>query len=270
MNPHKPCVDLGTSIAFLQVNYFVETREMYQTFFLGLFLLGQGNLQSYFIQSSLLEVSGLESNPISSGLSEETSSENFNQGIFLSESLTSLESSPIAGFLKVTEGMGEITSSVRHDLVAPGTNENQVTGGYSPSSRQLVLEIAGRQVQITLNEPLVENENITYQITRVVPRFTGSPSVSRFPKLVQNSVIVLHPVTGGGTLRLTNGQITGDFTVRSRYVCGRFEIEDNFSISLTDNCSDTEAQQNIEDGLVTGKFSLKVNPGSASDIPELR
>lgn len=240
---------------------------MYQLFLVGLILLGLSSSKLYSNYLFPLELPKLKTSSLFLEL-EENSRTKSTEDILLSDSFPPPESSSASNFFKVTAGIGEITSSERHDLVAPGTRENQVGGGYNPISRQLVLDIAGRQVQMTLNQPLVENENITYQITKVVPRFTGSSSVSRFPKLVKNSIIVLSPVTGGGTLSLSGSQITGDFTVRSRFFCGWFEIEENFSNSRT--CPTSDTQPTIENGLATGNFRLTVAPGSASDIPDLR
>ncbi len=165
-------------------------------------------------------------------------------------------------YLQVTSGSGSITSSAI-SAVPVGRSVNQVTGGYDPSTRTLRLDIAGRQVDMVLNAPLNDNVPIAFKVERVRPRYSGEPSVSRFPKLVQNILEILG-VEGGGTLRKQGNQIKGDFTVRGDFLGGRFNIQGNSSQFF----GSSPSRQGK--GLATGRFLLNIQIGTSSNIPVKR
>lgn len=165
-------------------------------------------------------------------------------------------------YLRVTSGSGSITSS-SISAVATGKSVNQVTGGYDPSTRTLRLDIAGRQVDMILNAPLKDNVPIAFKVERVRPRYSTEPSVSQFPKLVQNILAILG-VEGGGTLRKQGNQIKGDFTVRGDFLGGRFNIQGNSS-QFFESSPSRQGK-----GLATGRFLLNVQIGTSSNIPAKR
>jgi hypothetical protein len=132
--------------------------------------------------------------------------------------------------LRIVSGSGSITSSNIPE-VRVGRSLSGASGIYNPSTRKITLDIIGKQVEMTLNTPLEDNRNITFGVTRLASG--GEQS------LLQNAITVLADQIsnwGGGTLRKTGNQISGDFTVRSPFLRG--DVERN--------------------GLVTGRFRLTI------------
>nr|MDZ8062954.1 hypothetical protein [Nostoc sp. EkiNYC01] len=176
---------------------------------------------------------------------------------------TALQLPPIAPlssyYLRVISGSGSIKSS-NVAAVSVGTSVNKVAGGYDPSTRELILDIAGRQVDIVLSAPLNNNVSIPFKIIGVKPRISGEPSVSKFPKLVENVLGVLG-VEGGGTLKKQGNQIQGNFSVEGKSYIGKFIIEGNNSVF--------EPSSPIREstGLVNGTFTLNVQIGTSSNLP---
>ncbi len=165
-------------------------------------------------------------------------------------------------YLRIVRGSGKITSS-NVSAVRVGTSEDRVTGGYDPLNRKLTLDIAGRQVEMTLNAPLKENTPVGFKVTRVRPRYSGEQTVSQFQKLVENTGLIFNP-QGGGTLRRVGDQIVGDFTVRSEFTQGYFNIRGNFSRFIY------SSPRKEGNGLATGEFRLNFQYGTSSNLPNTR
>jgi len=176
---------------------------------------------------------------------------------------TALKLPPIAPFssyyLRVISGSGSIKNS-NVAAVSVGTSVSEVAGGYDPSTRELILDIAGRQVGIVLSAPLNDNLTIPFKVIGVKPRRSGEPSVSKFPKLVENVLGVLG-VEGGGTLKKQGNKIQGSFTVEGKFSIGKFIIGGNNSV-FEPSSPLTEST-----GLVNGTFSLNVQIGTSSNLP---
>ncbi|OYD95155.1 hypothetical protein CDG77_10545 [Nostoc sp. 'Peltigera membranacea cyanobiont' 213] len=176
---------------------------------------------------------------------------------------TALKLPPIAPFssyyLRVISGSGSIKNS-NVAAVSVGTSVSEVAGGYDPSTRELILDIAGRQVGIVLSAPLNENLTIPFKVIGVKPRISGEPSVSKFPKLVENVLGVLG-VEGGGTLKKQGNKIQGSFTVEGKSSIGKFIIGGDNSV-FEPSSPLTEST-----GLVSGTFSLNVQIGTSSNLP---
>lgn len=160
---------------------------------------------------------------------------------------STVQAQTTANFLRIVSGAGQITRSQYPNFVPVGTSVNQVTGNYNPASRQIVLAIAGRQAELSLNSPLIDGQPVTFTVTQIIPRQLGEPSVEQFSKLVQNAFIN-EGVESQGTLVKKGNQILGQFTSR-----GKFEHD---------------GQENA--GAVTGEFVLAVQPGGANVIPQQR
>jgi hypothetical protein len=165
-------------------------------------------------------------------------------------------------YLRVTSGYGSITNS-NTLAINVGTKVNQVTGGYNSSTRELTLDISGRQVGIFLDAPLNENVPIKFKIIGLRPRITGETTVSQFPKLVQNILKILQ-VEGEGILRKQGNQIRGNFTVRGNSLAGKFFIKGN----------DSEFEESFPsrkgEGLVSGQFVLNVQFSTSANLPVQR
>ncbi|MBN3907093.1 MAG: hypothetical protein HWQ35_11175 [Nostoc sp. NMS1] len=181
----------------------------------------------------------------------------------IANSRTALKLPPIAPFssyyLRVISGSGSIKNS-NVAAVSVGTSVSEVAGGYDPSTRELILDIAGRQVGIVLSAPLNDNLTIPFKVIGVKPRISGEPSVSKFPKLVENVLGVLG-VEGGGTLKKQGNKIQGSFTVEGKSSIGKFIIGGNNSV-FEPSSPLTEST-----GLVNGTFSLNVQIGTSSNLP---
>lgn len=130
--------------------------------------------------------------------------------------------------IAITGGFGNVTSSSLSEVVREGTTVDDVSGYYDPLNRQLVIHIEGRTAILQLYAPLIEGEFIAYEVRELIPRKSGNPAVSLFPKLIENSISVFAP-TGGGRISLSGNQITGDVTIRSKYIPGHYEIDGNYS-----------------------------------------
>lgn len=164
-------------------------------------------------------------------------------------------------YLRIVSGSGSISSS-NISAVRVGTSENRVAGGYDPLDRKLTLDIAGRQVEITLNAPLRPNVPVGFRVVRVRPRYSGERTVSQFQKLVENTLSIFNP-EGGGTLRRIGNQIVGNFTVRSRLLGGRFDIQGNFSRFIYSSSKE-------RNGSATGEFRLNFQYSTSSNLPKTR
>ncbi|MCA1992982.1 MAG: hypothetical protein LDL41_13235 [Coleofasciculus sp. S288] len=150
-----------------------------------------------------------------------------------------------ANSLQIVSGMGRVTSSQYSAFVPIGTGVNQVSGSYNPSTRQIVLEIAGRQAELSLNSPLIDGKPVEFAVTQIKPRLYGEPTVEQFPKLVQDALIS-SGIESQGTLVKKGNQITGRFTSQ-----GKFEHEN---------------QQGT--GAVEGEFVLTVQAGGSGNVPQ--
>jgi hypothetical protein len=162
-------------------------------------------------------------------------------------------------YLKIISGSGRVNSS-SVSAVRVGTTENRVTGEYDPLERKLSLDIAGRRVEMALNMPLKENVPIGFKVISVKPRRSPEPTVSQFQKLVENTLAILRP-EGGGQLRRVGNQISGNFTVRSSFAGGRFNIRGNQS-KFTYSSPPRQGE-----GLATGEFSLNFQYSTSSNLP---
>lgn len=162
-------------------------------------------------------------------------------------------------YLRVTSGYGSITNS-NTPAVTVGTRVNQVTGGYNPSTRELTLDIAGRQVGIYLDAPLNDNVAIKFKVIGVRPRIRQEPTVSQFSKLVQNILKILE-VEGTGTLRKQGNQIRGNFTVRGNSLAGKFIIQGN------DSDFEESSPSREGTGLASGQFVLNVQFSTSANLP---
>ncbi|MEH2051980.1 hypothetical protein [Nostoc sp.] len=106
------------------------------------------------------------------------------------------------------------------------------------------------------------NENVTipFKVIGVRPRRSGEPSVSQFPKLVQNILGILG-VEGGGTLRKQGNKIQGEFTVEGKSYIGNFIIQGNNSVF------EPSSPTREDTGSVKGTFVLNVQIGTSSNVP---
>jgi hypothetical protein len=162
-------------------------------------------------------------------------------------------------YLRVNSGSGIIKSS-SVAAVSVGTSVNKVSGGYNPSTRELILDIAGRQAVLVLSSPLNNNVTIPFKVSEVRPRISGESSVSQFPKLVKNVLEILG-VEGEGKLKKQGNRIQGNFIVKGNSLAGRFFIQGNNSIF------EVLSPPKAGTGLVTGTFDINVQIGTSSNLP---
>ncbi|WP_199247562.1 hypothetical protein [[Phormidium] sp. ETS-05] len=162
----------------------------------------------------------------------------------LGEMRTALgQGSPVAGnLIAIASGSGRITRSEYPNVVPVGTSVSQVNGAYNPSAGKILLEIEGRQAEITLNAPLTDGTPIPFTVTGIIARaydpVTEQIYGSQYSNLAKNSI--KRGVQSQGTLIKQGERIQGSFTAKGVwYVFG----------------------QSATTGSVDGEFVLNLQPG---------
>ncbi len=171
----------------------------------------------------------------------------------LGEMRTALgQGSPVAGnLIAIASGSGRITRSEYPNVVPVGTSVSQVSGAYNPSTGKILLEIEGRQAEITLNAPLTDGTPIPFTVTGITVR-TRDPVTeqiygSQYSRLTKNGI--KRGVQSQGTLIKQGERIQGNFTAKGVwYVLG----------------------QSATTGSVDGEFVLNLQPGVAANMPVSR
>jgi|GEM_PF-4104655 len=123
--------------------------------------------------------------------------------------------------IAITRGSGRITNSQYPAVVPVGTSVSQVSGAYNPSTGKILLEIEGRQAEISLNAPLTDGTPIPFTVSRIVPGDLRDPSWrktydGKFPRLVKDALIK-DGIETQGTLIKQGNQIQGKFASQARW-----------------------------------------------------
>jgi hypothetical protein len=143
----------------------------------------------------------------------------------------------------ITRGTGRITNSQYPAVVPVGSSVSQVSGAYNPSTGKILLDVEGRQVEISLNAPLRDGTPIPFTVSRVVGRNASDSNWanygSKFTKLVKN-VFVQDGIQTQGTLIKQGNQIQGRFSSQARW----------------QPLGTSGARGNATDGAVEGEFLL--------------
>jgi hypothetical protein len=176
----------------------------------------------------------------------------------LGEMRTALgQGSPVAGnLIAIASGSGRITRSEYPNVVPVGTSVSQVNGAYNPSTGKILLEIEGRQAEITLNAPLTDGTPIPFTVTRIIPRDGRDPSWSyaqQFPNLVI-SALVKDGIQTQGTIIKQGNQIQGKFSSQARWR----------------PYGDSSVTRTSTNGSVDGEFALTLQPGVMANAPVFR
>ncbi len=160
--------------------------------------------------------------------------------------------------ISITRGSGRITNSQYPAVVPVGTSVSQVSGAYNPSTGKILLEIEGRQAEISLNAPLRDGTPIPFTVSRSIPRdatdSSSRLSASKFTALVKNAWIK-DGIQTQGTLIKQGNQIQGKFASQARWR----PFNARFSEVKT-----------ATDGAVEGEFVLTLQPGVTANTPTLR
>lgn len=158
--------------------------------------------------------------------------------------------------IAITRGSGRVTNSQYPAIVPVGTRVSQVSGAYNPSTGKILLEVEGRQAEISLNAPLTDGTPIPFTVSRIVARYVGDPNWanygSKFTELVKNALIK-NEIPTQGTLIKQGNQIQGKFSSQARWVPRNPPVKTNAT-----------------DGAVEGEFVLTLQPGVSANTPVLR
>ena len=156
-----------------------------------------------------------------------------------------ITSPTISKYLNITAGSGKITNSQYSQLIPIGISINQVTGGYDPNNRQMMLEINGRLVEIYLLQPLSDNKPVKFLVKKITRYYTDAEEdIWRFIPLYMT--IDADFITEG-TLQKIDNQIQGSFNTEGEIWLGEFIGRYK--------------------GIVNGEFTLNIEPGQKSEIP---
>ncbi len=153
--------------------------------------------------------------------------------------------------IAITSGSGRITNSQYPTVVPVGTSVSQVSGAYNPSTGKILLEIEGRQAEISLNAPLTDGTPIPFTVTGTRSRgydpATKKIYGSQYSRLTTGGIKA--GVKSQGTLIKQGNQIQGKFTARGVwYVLGK----------------------SANTGSVDGEFTLNLQPGVSANTPVYR
>ncbi|GEM_PF-2122416 len=159
--------------------------------------------------------------------------------------------------IAIPSGSGRITRSEYPNVVPVGTSVSQVSGAYNPSTGKILLEIEGRQAEISLNAPLSDGTPISFTVTQIIPRDIKDPSwgaeLSRFPDIVRDALIK-EGIQTQGTLIKQGNQIQGKFASQARW--------------RPDGGS--RGTKTATNGSVDGEFALTLQPGETANTPVFR
>jgi hypothetical protein len=164
---------------------------------------------------------------------------------FLSKS-KNLSSEIINNYLKITNGKGKIIESSHPRLIPIDISIEGVTGGYNPRSRQMMLEINDRMVELYLLQPLTENQPVKFIVKKITRDNEEGKSIS---EIISNKYIasIESDFVTEGTLWKIGNQINGNFktegVITLNQFFGRYE------------------------GAITGEFSLNVEPHQSLEVP---
>lgn len=153
--------------------------------------------------------------------------------------------------IAITRGSGRITNSQYPAVVPVGTSVSQVSGAYNLSTGKILLEIEGRQVEISLNTPVTDGTPIPFTVTGTLSRkydpATKQIYGSQYSRLTTGGIKA--GVQSQGTLIKQGNQIQGKFTARGVwYVFGK----------------------SANTGSVDGEFILNLQPGVPANTPVSR
>jgi energy-coupling factor transporter ATP-binding protein EcfA2 len=156
-----------------------------------------------------------------------------------------IHSQTIGNYLKITGGSGEITDSQYPQLIPVGIRMNQVTGGYDPDNRKMILEINGRLVEIHLIKPLYDNKPVQFVVTKII-RMDHGVHIHRL--LPPYNIWIQEGFITTGNLEKVGNQIKGYFQTEGEIWLGEFIGR--------------------YQGIIKGEFILNIEPGQKSNIPK--